>query len=921
MYRLREKNSRCSDNFAQQLGQRLLCLETLEDRRVLAPVTETGNTGLGSDVDIRQPYHTVNYAIALQGLFPSRNLSAEDQAPNALSSGAEPTLGAIMKFAGNYAPRGWALCNGQLLPISQNSALFSLLGTTFGGDGRTNFALPDLRGRVPVGVGNGPGLDPVTWGQRFGAESDVITDLPAHNHNVTNGSPTANNVNPGPMVLDTRPPSLGLYPVINLVGTFPSEGNAGSIGTIDWFAGNFPPRGTAFAHGQLLDIASNSALYSILGTTYGGDGVTTFALPDLRGRTPIHAGTGPGLPTVVLGEKGGTESVTLAEANIPSHVHAIGGSGFTEPTGTGAAFELRQPYLGLNFEIALAGLFPSRSLEAEDSNDDRIDDSESVGLLVGDQMIDHDIAKILIDDLAEEGIRQWRDAGISEQQVAQLEAVTYQISEMEQGYLAAVNGANLITIDSDASNTGWFLDRTPGGNGEFLSTDPNTGELLATSPEALGHFDLLTAILHEQGHILGLSHTDHVGVMHGTLGTGGRFLPTPGDLTEDPDHHDDQYDDTFLNATGEPFIAQVGMFAGNFAMGSFGLTNGQLLNISQNEALFSLLGTTYGGDGRTTVGLPDFRSRVVIHPGNGPGVSSYSLGQNGGSYSRVLNANQLPSHNHALPPSINTLRVNGVKVGSTDWTDAFRSHVDVTGAGFGYLIPFGGAQLSPLPWANINQIQMKLTEDIAGSFDESLIGLGGHHTSDYRAHFDSVVYNASDFTITITLDTFLGDDQLLLAASDLLSTADGKSLDGEWTTQQAGALSGDGYDCGNFEFRFDVLPGDVDQSGMIGSNDGFAALRLLFKDIGSADYYMFADIDGSGDIRSNDGYFALARQNSELPKGTPTTPVLPAPARATNAVAARFDQHGDQNDPGSDPLNEIIGQFVEDLPRIRDWLE
>ena len=99
------------------------------------------------------------------------------QAENAL-------LGQVIMFAGNYAPEGWALCQGQMLPISQNSALFSLLGTTYGGDGRTIFGLPDLRGRAPIGAGTGPGLTPMTQGYRGGSENVTLTGLqmPDHNH-------------------------------------------------------------------------------------------------------------------------------------------------------------------------------------------------------------------------------------------------------------------------------------------------------------------------------------------------------------------------------------------------------------------------------------------------------------------------------------------------------------------------------------------------------------------------------------------------------------------------------------------------------------------------------------------------------------------------------------------------------------------
>ena len=96
----------------------------------------------------------------------------------------EPYLAQIIMFGGNFAPRGWAFCDGQLLAISQNQALFSLLGTTYGGDGRTTFGLPDLRGRVAMHAGNGPGLTPRPLGQKAGSETNtlVVGQLPAHSH-------------------------------------------------------------------------------------------------------------------------------------------------------------------------------------------------------------------------------------------------------------------------------------------------------------------------------------------------------------------------------------------------------------------------------------------------------------------------------------------------------------------------------------------------------------------------------------------------------------------------------------------------------------------------------------------------------------------------------------------------------------------
>ncbi|MDP5078022.1 MAG: tail fiber protein [Nonlabens sp.] len=169
----------------------------------------------------------------------------------------DPFLGQVTMFAGNFAPRGWAFCEGQLLPINQNQALFSLLGTTYGGDGRTTFGLPDLRGRTAVGVGSGPGLPTVNQGSPFGTATTTlsINNLPAHSHSVngvtevgTSSDPTGNYpantkifdneygtgtltpMNSGMIApsgqsqpFENRPPSLGIRYIIALQGIYPSR--------------------------------------------------------------------------------------------------------------------------------------------------------------------------------------------------------------------------------------------------------------------------------------------------------------------------------------------------------------------------------------------------------------------------------------------------------------------------------------------------------------------------------------------------------------------------------------------------------------------------------------------------------------------------------------------------------------------------
>ncbi len=122
----------------------------------------------------------------------------------------DPFLGEIKMFGGTYAPYGWAFCQGQLLPIAQNQALYSLLGTYYGGDGITNFALPDLRGRVPMGFGNGPGLTPRSLAQKVGQESVTLaqTQMPQHTHAVNAVAGGGDQASP-----------QGNYPAIESTGT------------------------------------------------------------------------------------------------------------------------------------------------------------------------------------------------------------------------------------------------------------------------------------------------------------------------------------------------------------------------------------------------------------------------------------------------------------------------------------------------------------------------------------------------------------------------------------------------------------------------------------------------------------------------------------------------------------------------------
>jgi microcystin-dependent protein len=180
------------------------------------------------------------------------------------------------------------------------------------------------------------------------------------------------------------------------------------IGEVKLLGFQFPPRGYALCQGQSMSIAEYSALFALIGTTYGGNGVTTFNLPDLQGRVPIGQGAGPGLPDYSMGEAAGSPTVTLISSNLPAHIHTLNSmrvklkvnsaiadsgtgassypgtsgsnvwsesstpgafmaadeavvSGSTDPAGSGYPVSIMNPYLVMNYSIAIEGIFPSRN--------------------------------------------------------------------------------------------------------------------------------------------------------------------------------------------------------------------------------------------------------------------------------------------------------------------------------------------------------------------------------------------------------------------------------------------------------------------------------------------------------------------------------------------------------------------------------
>ena len=312
-------NGLSSYTVGQQIGSSTITLTSNQmsahSHTIPSSTDLTGISGASQPFDNIQPSLSMNYIICINGVYPSFDSDLE----------AIPFLGQIIPYVANSVPDDWHLADGTTLSISQYIELFSLLGTTYGGDGITTFMLPDLRGRVSIGVASGSNTQ---LGQQGGTESVTLltTNLPSHAHSLVGSrySATQTDPNGSGQSIDNRQPFLGITYIIALQGIYPSR-DSGSldaeeiyIGEIFAFAGNFAPKGCSMVNGAILSIEQNLALFSLLGTNYGGNGFSTFALPDLRDRIILGSGNG-----FIVGEQVGTSQVTLTTNQIPYHVHTL----------------------------------------------------------------------------------------------------------------------------------------------------------------------------------------------------------------------------------------------------------------------------------------------------------------------------------------------------------------------------------------------------------------------------------------------------------------------------------------------------------------------------------------------------------------------------------------------------------------------
>ncbi|MFN7937822.1 MAG: tail fiber protein [Bryobacteraceae bacterium] len=335
-------------------------------------------------------------------------------------------IGTVVCAAFNFAPPGFVMCAGGTIPIAQNTALFSIIGTSFGGDGKTTFGVPDLRSRAPRHrtssnpIGSAAGVEQVQL--QAGQLAQHTHPIQATSAAATATTPQGNVLsagNPRGIAVYAPPgtasglaehaigqtggasphtniqPYLAMNYLLTTTGLYPSPpaDNEPFMGEIRIFPWGVIPSGWAQCNGQVLAIGASQALFSLLGTMYGGNGISTFQLPDLRGRVPVGMGQGNGLSPYVQGQMAGSETVTLTTPQMPQHFHQMNGvagaptsltpsgnmlalgaqvfnsgafdatmdSSSVVVTGQGRGHENMMPFLTLNYCICINGIYPSRS--------------------------------------------------------------------------------------------------------------------------------------------------------------------------------------------------------------------------------------------------------------------------------------------------------------------------------------------------------------------------------------------------------------------------------------------------------------------------------------------------------------------------------------------------------------------------------
>ena len=261
---------------------------------------DDGGTATATDIAFVNPPVPIDNDQATLGL--TQLVVTEGVFPSGGSNPEGIPLGAIRTFAGSGPVVGTDAANGGLLSIEQYTALFSILGTAYGGDGRVTFGLPNLADTLAVGPNNNPNTHP---GQAFGSDNVALTALNLPYSDGGQNQP-----------FDNDQPSLTVNYLINIDGSYKS-GGTNLLGEIVPILGNVVPQGYALAEGQLLQISQNGPLFALFGTTYGGNGTTTFALPNLTGETIVGAGEDFQGNIANLGQTFGQDTTMLTPQDIP----------------------------------------------------------------------------------------------------------------------------------------------------------------------------------------------------------------------------------------------------------------------------------------------------------------------------------------------------------------------------------------------------------------------------------------------------------------------------------------------------------------------------------------------------------------------------------------------------------------------------
>ena len=253
------------------------------------------------------------------------------------------------------------------------------------------------------------------------------------------------------------------------------------------------------------------------------------------------------------------------------------------------------------------------------------------------------------------------------------------------------------------------------------------------------------------------------------------------------------------------------------------------------------------------------------------------------------------------------VRIQGVRLGSSAWVPEFLTEIDPT-QGLGYPIGTGAEQFEPAPWGNVNTIYVEFNSDVSGSFTADRVTLAGVNVADYSPLISSVSFDSEKLTGVIQLSEAIGSDQLLLGIDDSVTDLQGSALDGDWVDGISVGESGDGSAGGDFSFRFNVLPSDMNQDTVVNIFD-LNLLGLAFDSvIGSDAYSTRIDANGDGAINVFDLNNLGLAFGTALPDGQPGAPPLPSVAAAIESV---FDDRESLVDEDLD--DELLSSIAEDL--------